>query len=252
MLYLLELPRICRISLLALGMLPAVSFGREILYLTNGFTLEAASHTARGEFVIVQTSTGTFEVPLSTVERFETLAEPVIVQGPSAKTDGAAAIAITKVDPELVLANAASAQGLAASFVRSVAKVESNLRQDAVSPVGAIGLMQLMPGTAAELGVSPKDAGQNAAGGAQYLRQLLLQYHGDAALALAAYNAGPAAVEKYHGVPPYGETRRYVVRVLQEYVAEQKKAKAQAQLKIAKDAKSRPAPVASASATLGR
>jgi soluble lytic murein transglycosylase-like protein len=113
-------------------------------------------------------------------------------------------------------------QGLAPELVRSVAKIESGLRQDAVSPKGAAGLMQLMPGTAAMLHVAGNQAAENAQGGATYLRQLLLQYNGNAALALSAYNAGPAAVTRYGGVPPYAETRRYVMRVLTELAKEQR------------------------------
>jgi soluble lytic murein transglycosylase-like protein len=116
-----------------------------------------------------------------------------------------------------LLLNAAVAQGVDAAFVRSVAKVESGLRQDAVSHKGALGLMQLMPQTALQLEVNPVQADDNALGGAKYLRQLLLQYHGDSVLALAAYNAGPRAVAKFGGVPPYAETQRYIVRVLNEY-----------------------------------
>jgi soluble lytic murein transglycosylase-like protein len=77
--------------------------------------------------------------------------------------------------------------------------------------------MQLMPATASALGVNAKLAEQNAQGGAKFLRELLIRYRGNATLALAAYNAGPGAVEKYKGVPPYRETRRYIVKVLREY-----------------------------------
>jgi soluble lytic murein transglycosylase-like protein len=91
------------------------------------------------------------------------------------------------------------------------------MRQDAVSRKGALGLMQLMPGTAAILGVDPAKASENASGGARYLRSLLERYHYDPVLTLAAYNAGPGAVTKYRGIPPYYETRTYVVRVLKEY-----------------------------------
>jgi soluble lytic murein transglycosylase-like protein len=77
--------------------------------------------------------------------------------------------------------------------------------------------MQLMPATAAGLHVDPGEASANASGGARYLRELLLRYKGDSIRALAAYNAGPGAVEKYNGAPPYQETRRYIVKVLAEY-----------------------------------
>jgi soluble lytic murein transglycosylase-like protein len=77
--------------------------------------------------------------------------------------------------------------------------------------------MQLMPGTARDLGVDATQAGDNALGGAKYLRALLLRYHCNSALALAAYNAGPGAVQRFGGVPPYAETRNYVRRVTREY-----------------------------------
>ena len=77
--------------------------------------------------------------------------------------------------------------------------------------------MQLMPTTAAELGFDAHNASENAVGGAKYLRSLLIRYHGNSALALAAYNAGPAAVDRFHGMPPFEETRNYVARVLREY-----------------------------------
>ncbi len=82
--------------------------------------------------------------------------------------------------------------------------------------------MQLMPETAADLGINAQLDTENANGGAKYLRALLLKYRGDSALALAAYNAGPGAVARFGGIPPYEETRRYVVKVLREYAREQK------------------------------
>lgn len=115
---------------------------------------------------------------------------------------------------------AAKKYALPESFVRSVMKVESNGNPNAISPKGAIGLMQLMPETAKNLGVDPRDPKENADGGAQYLRDLLAKYENDpdqVLLALAAYNAGPGAVEKYHGVPPYRETREYILRVLKNW-----------------------------------
>ena len=95
---------------------------------------------------------------------------------------------------------------------------ESGFDANATSKVGAQGLMQLMPGTASSLGVrDPYDPGQNVAGGTRYLRGLLDRFGGDARLAVAAYNAGPGAVEKYGDVPPYAETQNYVQNVLASY-----------------------------------
>jgi soluble lytic murein transglycosylase-like protein len=111
------------------------------------------------------------------------------------------------------LAGAARAHGLAAGLLEAVAWQESRGRQSAVSPRGAIGVMQLMPGTAAELGVNPYDARSNIEGGARYLRRQLDRF-GSVPLALAAYNAGPGAVLRYGGIPPYRETRGYVAAIM--------------------------------------
>ncbi len=110
---------------------------------------------------------------------------------------------------------AAAAYGLAPELLSAVVQAESGGNPEAVSPAGAQGLMQLMPGTAAGLGVSnPFDPEQNVMGGAQYLRMQLDRFGGDTRKALAAYNAGPAAVQRYQGVPPFAETQAYVNRVL--------------------------------------
>lgn len=108
----------------------------------------------------------------------------------------------------------AEANGLNPVLVRAVIEAESAFDAQAVSRVGAMGLMQLMPGTARELGVTdPFDPNDNIRGGTKYLRALLDRFDGDVRLALAAYNAGPGAVERYDDVPPYRETRSYVAKI---------------------------------------
>jgi soluble lytic murein transglycosylase-like protein len=183
---------------------------KELVYLASGFTLEIESHSQQDQTIVCRTATGTLELQATDVERIDVLADSPVAPAPAAEPN------------RDVLQQAASAQGLPPEFIRSVAKIESGFRQDAISAKGAIGLMQLMPRTAIELGVEPTRADENAQGGARYLRELLLRYHYDSALALAAYNAGPGAVDKYHGVPPYVETRQYVLKVLREYERQQK------------------------------
>jgi len=125
---------------------------------------------------------------------------------------------LTPTELHQMLASAGEQHDLNADLLASVVRAESAGDPHAVSRAGAEGLMQLMPGTAARLGVDNAFApGQNIRGGTAYLDNLLKRYHENLALALAAYNAGPAAVDHWHGIPPYRETRQYVARVIHEF-----------------------------------
>jgi soluble lytic murein transglycosylase-like protein len=212
------------IHLIGLAVIAVPVFAGEFVVLDNGFRLHADSHEVSGDSVRILANGGVMEMAASAIAAFEQeeTAPPVPAPAPTP------APAATKPDPppatppDLAVL-AARKFSLPEAFVMSVMKAESGFRADAVSPKGAIGLMQLMPETARELGVDPRNPHENAEGGAQYLRDLLARYEGNpdqVLLALAAYNAGPAAVERYHGVPPYRETREYILRVLKNWMPE--------------------------------
>jgi soluble lytic murein transglycosylase-like protein len=125
------------------------------------------------------------------------------------------------LDPSQIhelVSSASHDNGVPEGLVHAVLMAESAGDPSAVSSAGAEGLMQLMPGTSAACGVAnPFDPVANVQCGSGYLRSLLDRYHNDVTLAVAAYNAGPGAVDRYHGVPPYAETRAYVTRVIDAY-----------------------------------
>jgi soluble lytic murein transglycosylase-like protein len=143
---------------------------------------------------------------------------------------------LNPADLHEMLVKAGSEHNLDVDLLASLVKAESGGNAHAVSSAGAQGLMQLMPGTASDLGVKDSfEPTQNVRGGTNYLDALLTRYHDNLSLAMAAYNAGPEAVDKYHGIPPYHETRVYVARVIHEFnrrvlarEAEAKRAAAQA------------------------
>jgi hypothetical protein len=199
------------------AILPVV--GGESAVLTTGFRIHVQSHQQSGDLIQLHTEDGDIELPASSIVRFE-VDEYVPPAPEPAASPAPPPASLSPVDPKALANMAADAAGLPRALVHSVVRAESAWRVDAVSPKGAIGLMQLMPGTAAAMNADPKDPAQNVAAGAMYLRELLLRYQNSdhqVFQALAAYNAGPGAVDKYKGVPPYAETRAYIQRVVSQY-----------------------------------
>jgi Transglycosylase SLT domain len=195
----------------------------EAVTLTNGFNLLCDHRQEADGRVRLFTGRGSdnfIEVDAAEIVSVDMVPDPPArapgaVQGGGAKT---VEPRLTDADVHELMAQAGDRHNLDVDLLASVVRAESGGNILAMSRTGAQGLMQLMPGTAAELGVADSfRADQNINGGTAYLDALLVRYHDHLALALAAYNAGPAAVDKYHGVPPYPETRTYVARVIREF-----------------------------------
>jgi soluble lytic murein transglycosylase-like protein len=146
-----------------------------------------------------------------------TVRTPVAASAGAASTNpyAAAYSAGTGASLEALIGGAGKKYGVNENLIRQVIQAESSFNASAVSPAGAMGLMQLMPGTAKSYGVNqPLDPAQNIDAGTHLLKDLLDRYQGNVPLALAAYNAGPGAVDKYHGIPPYQETQAYVNKIV--------------------------------------
>jgi soluble lytic murein transglycosylase-like protein len=188
----------------------------EYAVLSSGFRIHADRHERVADTIRLFTKDGVTELAAGVVTGFEQeeyVAPPPAVPAPAALVPAPA----VRLDPKTLVRNAAIRAGLPPAFVESVARVESALRPDALSSKGAIGVMQLMPGTARAMSADPHDLEQNVDAGTRLLRELLIKYDGDVAKALAAYNAGPGAVDRYQGVPPYRETENYVNKVIRTY-----------------------------------
>jgi soluble lytic murein transglycosylase-like protein len=143
---------------------------------------------------------------------------PLVTQRNSSVYNSSARVTALPQNLSAIMHEAASRYGLDPRLIAAVAHQESRYNASAVSPVGAMGMMQLMPSTAKYLGVSnPFDARENVMGGAKYLKTLLDTFDGDLDLTLAAYNAGPGAVQRFRGVPPYKETQNYVASIKRNY-----------------------------------
>jgi len=206
-----------------------VARGAEHVTLKNGFELDCVRREPVGDkvrlyFAGKNAGTGEgsnyLEVAADAVVRVETVEdvpEPVIGMAMEADVVSLKAPP-TKLEMHAMLAQAGAAHHIDEDLLASVVRAESAGQVRAVSRAGARGLMQLMPETASAMGVEDSfRADENIAGGTAYLDALLNRYHDNVALALAAYNAGPRAVDRYHGVPPYRETREYVARVIREF-----------------------------------
>lgn len=147
-------------------------------------------------------------------QEFDVLRFPCYASDPKCRSVAWEKVPLNTRSYGAVIRNAARVNAVEESLIRAIIHAESAYQPDAVSPKGAQGLMQLMPGTQADLRVSdPFDPEQNIMGGALYLAQLLDTFEDDVELAAAAYNAGPSAVNQYKGVPPYEETKEYVRRI---------------------------------------
>ena len=192
----------------------------ERVTLKNGFVMRCDHHAQADGRVRLYLSAGEdnyIEFAPGQIAAVETLPDPPAQTAP-VKPAPRPSPRLSTVDLGEMLSRAGRDHNIDVDLLASVVKAESGGNPRAVSRAGAQGLMQLMPGTATELGVSDSFApDQNVRGGSTYLDALLTRYNDNLALALAAYNAGPAAVDKYHGIPPYSETRAYVARVIHEF-----------------------------------
>jgi len=188
-----------------------VAFAGEYAVLASGSRLHVDRHETSGDKVRLYNAGGYIEMDAAAVRGYEAEEYVPPAPAPAQLTDAAGRQA--EACPTKLADAAADKYGLPRRLVRSVMSRESDFQPGAVSPKGAIGLMQLMPATAEALGADPRDPAQNVDAGTRYLRDLLEKYNGGLWHALAAYNAGPGAVDKFQGVPPYRETINYVGKI---------------------------------------
>jgi soluble lytic murein transglycosylase-like protein len=208
-----------RLAILFLLFSSCSLWGGEFAVFASGARMHVDRHETAAGKVKLYVGEGFSELDASMVTAFEPdgLPEAPVAASISAADAGQVSSTKPQLSPKELADAAADKYGLPRQLVRSVMAAESGFQAQAKSPKGAIGLMQLMPETAQALGVDPYDPVQNVDAGARYLRDLLNQYNYGLWHALAAYNAGPGAVDKYQGIPPYAETIRYVERIDREY-----------------------------------
>ncbi|HEX4784884.1 MAG TPA: lytic transglycosylase domain-containing protein [Candidatus Sulfotelmatobacter sp.] len=244
--------RLAGLAALALAALPCLA--GEVAVLRNGFSIRHERRAVVGDMTrLYVTADGSsfVDVPTAEIEHFEAAPDLAAVTSGSRMPASANPVSHTSpfargathappvLDLNEVVTSASGRYRLDPDLVNSVIKAESGFNSHAVSPKGAQGLMQLMPGTASQLGVpNAFDPQANVEGGTKYLRELLERYNFDIVKALAAYNAGPQRVEQFGGVPPFYETRAYVARVVKDF---NKKKMAQQKGSAGSVAKSAPA-----------
>ncbi|MFZ0864499.1 MAG: lytic transglycosylase domain-containing protein [Candidatus Sulfotelmatobacter sp.] len=222
--------RLAVLATLAVAALPCLA--GEVAVLRNGFSIRHERREVVGDVTRLYISadgSSFVDVPTAEIEHFEA-APDLPASGSRLPASGEKSISHpspfarntpnrpSALDLDEVVTSASGRYRLDPDLVNSVIKAESGFNARAVSPKGAQGLMQLMPGTASQLGVpNAFDPQANVEGGTKYLRELLERYNFDLVKALAAYNAGPQRVEQFNGVPPYYETRAYVARVVRDF-----------------------------------
>lgn len=242
-----------------LGFAQMSAFAGQIAILKNGFSIHFDHKEQNAKSTRLFTPTGYLDIASDQITSFEEDETPVVpepspatpvasqamvskpmvskplanpipaVQPVAMKVTAPANTAASAIDIDEVVREASNKNRLDPDFVRSVIMAESNFKTHAVSKKGALGLMQLMPSTAAQLGVAdPFDPKANVEAGAAHLSALLDLYHDDPVKALAAYNAGAHRVKQYNGVPPYRETRAYINKIVRDF-----NAKKRAQMKAA-------------------
>jgi soluble lytic murein transglycosylase-like protein len=214
------------------AMLAGAAQAADLAVLRNGNSIRHERRQVIGpvtRLYLTVSDSGYIEIPTDQIERFERetapQAPPLAAAKPQAaptqsqvKAPTAALSPLSREGLNQVVAGAGERHQIDPDFINSVIRAESGFHQNAVSKKGAQGLMQLMPGTATQLGVANSfDPNANVEGGTKYLRELLEKYNYDPVKALAAYNAGSKRVDKYHGVPPYYETQAYIARIIRDY-----------------------------------
>jgi len=216
----------CGLFLLAATLATQALRAAERVTLHSGFVVSCDHHSqvdGRARLFLNAGEDNYLEITPNDISNIEIVPDPPAsavnkLPRPSGVDLSASSTKLSQTDLDEMLNHAGRDHNLDVDLLSSLVKAESSGNPRALSPAGAQGLMQLMPRTASELGVLDSyKPDQNVRGGSTYLDSLLSRYHDNLALALAAYNAGPAAVDRYHGIPPYHETRLYVARVIHEF-----------------------------------